>query len=318
MTGLLLAMRAVAHGAGEPSSGNVARCLHRTRAYGTGLAAQGSARWGAKQLSAGWKRHCRSFSTPAAGGLWSRFVQWSYSKIGDFVYPAKADICNCGIDLGIVIPKPELVLREDIEKGSTEWRMHMYGAALYWHLATTPNENLKEVDLDMLRGKDVLEVACMQGGGARYLAEVTGAATFVATDNVQEHLDKCQRLHSPWPGLRFEFADALALPETYPPESFDVILCVQAVSKFEDIAGFIEGAAQLLRPGGRLIVADALIRDKFKIILDSVEATQLSMDACVDLSRAVHAVGLCKIQKGISYVRIVARKAEAADVKATS
>jgi ubiquinone/menaquinone biosynthesis C-methylase UbiE len=212
------------------------------------------------------------------------------------------------VDFNYVLPKPELLSRDGVEKGSEEWRMQLYGAALYWYAATTPRGSKKHGDLDMLRGKDVLEVACMRGGGARYLAEVVAPRSYVAIDNVEEHLDACRK-HS-HPNLRYELADALSLSMSFSPASFDVVLGIQAVAKFADIPLFIHEAAQLLRPGGRLIICDAFVRDKFKVVLDSLEVEQLRMDDTIDLSRAVHAVGLCKIPAGISYLHIVASKPE--------
>jgi len=248
--------------------------------------------------------------------LWTRFVHWSYSKLGHHIYPPKADICNCGVDLQIQLPQPELVLRDGIERGSAEWRMQLYGAALYWHAATTPREKMRKPDLDMLRGKDVLEVACMRGGGARYLTEVAGVNSYVATDNVQEHLDACSRL-APHPNLRFEHADALALSHHFAPASFDAVICVQAVASFADIPRFVREASRVLRPGGRLIICEALVRDKFKFILDTVAEESMTLHVCADVSRAVHAVGLCKVPAGISYLHICAQKpAEASEAEA--
>merc|ERR1712216_267048 len=190
-----------------------------------------------------------------------------------------------------------------------EWRKQLYCAALYLHAATRPREGMKKADLDMLRGKDVLEVACMRGGGARYLVEVAGPKSYVGVDNVQEHIDICHR-HAPHPNLRFELGDAMTLDRHFTPESFDVILCIQAVASFDDIPKFIRDAARLLRPGGLLVMCEALVRDKFKAILDSAQDEQLQLDVCADLSRAVHAVGLCKVPHGISYLHIVTRKEE--------
>lgn len=240
--------------------------------------------------------------------LWTRFVQWSYAKLGDRMYPKKVDICNCGIDLQIQVPQPELLNREGFDRDSTEWRMQLYGAALYWHCATISKEKIGKADPDMLRGKDVLEVACMRGGGARYLVEVAGPRSYVAVDNVQENIDICHQRHTPHENLRFEVADAMALTHHFQPESFDAILCVQAVASFDDVPRFVRDAKQLLRPGGRLIICEGLIRDKFKHILDTAQEEGLHLDVCADLSRAVHAVGLCKVPTGISYLHIVARK----------
>jgi len=186
----------------------------------------------------------------------------------------------------------------------------MYGAALYWHMGTTPGEKASEMDPEMMKGKDVLEVACFRGGGSRYLAEVAGTQRYVATDNVQEHIDICKRLHSDYPGLMFELADALELQDRYPGETFDFVLCIQAAAQFSDLRAFVRGSWHVLRPGGRLLIADALTRDNLKSILDALDEVGFVMDANTDLSRAVHAVGLCEVLKGVSYLRIVARKVE--------
>lgn len=245
---------------------------------------------------------------PSSPSLWTRFVHFAYRYLGSAVYPAKAHICNCGIDVGVQIPRPDLVKRDDIEVNSREWRMQIYGAALYWHMATTPGEKLSELDPDMIRGKDVLEVACMRGGGARYLAEVAGPRRYVATDNVQEHVDLAKKLHLPFAGLEFELADAHDLQAIYPSESFDFVLCIQASATFGDMRKFFQGAWHVLRPGGKLMICDALTRDTLKIILDVTEELGFATDAMKDISRGVNAVGLCQVPWGLEYTRVVVRK----------
>uniref|UniRef100_A0A7S1QDU6 Methyltransferase type 11 domain-containing protein n=1 Tax=Alexandrium catenella TaxID=2925 RepID=A0A7S1QDU6_ALECA len=240
--------------------------------------------------------------------LWSRFVQWSYRTFGSYLFPEKTDICNCGADFGILIPRPELVKLEGIEQGSHEWRMQMFGAALYWHMASVPGDKPKDADPDMLRGADVLEVGCMKGGGARYLSELTGPRRYLATDSVQEHVDACRKLHGSAPGLEFERADALQLPETLPRESFDFVLCIQSVSAFGDPARFIRGVEHVLRPGGRLLLCDGLSRQTLASLQSTMREVGLEQTVCTDMSRAVHAAGLCKIPHGTSYIRMVAQK----------
>lgn len=246
--------------------------------------------------------------TAGKTGLWGSFVKWSYKWLGDSVYPVKADICNCGADLGVRIPKPELIRREGVETGSREYKMQLYGAALYYHMATMTTEVTKKAQPDMLRDKDVLEVACMRGGGARYLAEVVGPRRYLGTDNLQEHIDRCRRDHGEWPGLEFQVTDAHHLAETLPAESFDFVLCIQAASSFEDPRRFIEGVHHVLRPGGRLMLADALSRDANVKYLDALEDLDFDVELAADISRAVHAVGLCQVPKGLSYMHIVAKK----------
>ena len=52
--------------------------------------------------------------------------------------------------------------------------------------------SVQEADPELLRGKDVLEVGCMRGGGARYLMEAAEPRRLLAVDNVQEHIESCR------------------------------------------------------------------------------------------------------------------------------
>jgi len=244
-------------------------------------------------------------------GLWSRFVQWSHRTFGASLFPQKAEICNCGADFGSPIPRPELVAREDIKQGTREWRMQLYGAALYWHMASTSPERMTGGSPDMLRGADVLEVACMRGGGARYLTELVEPRRYVATDHLQEHIDLCRKLHTGLPALEFERAEAEDLAETFKEgAAFDFVICVQAVATFADVPAFIRGVKHVLRPGGHLLLCDGLTRGKLEDIMNALDAEDFDTLGRTDLSRAVHAVGLCKIPYGLSYLRIVAQKPE--------
>mmetsp|Transcript_65966 Transcript_65966/g.127279 ORF Transcript_65966/g.127279 Transcript_65966/m.127279 type:complete len:351 (-) Transcript_65966:34-1086(-) len=254
-------------------------------------------------------------SGPGVGGdqtsLWTRFVQWSYTYLGQWVFPQTTSICNCGADLGILLPQPELLHRPGVEQGTKEWQMQMFGASLYWHVATVPGEKPAQANPEMLSGADVLEVACMRGGGAHYLTQVVKPRLYVATDVVQANINYCQKEHAPLPELRFETADAMQLEAAYTESSFDFVICIQAASSFEDLARFVRGAAHVLRPGGRLLVTDGFTRNKLQALLNTMIEVGLDLDACADISRNVHAVGLCTIPNGLSFMRVVGRKASA-------
>jgi len=205
------------------------------------------------------------------GNVWSRLLRW-YSgdtettpQFGDRGASAAqtesplTDILNCGCSFGKPIPQPNAVLYEDWDKGSEPWSLQLYGANLYWHMASTRGSSYSEEDPNLFDGKDVLEVGCTRGGGARYLAEVTRPRSYLATDINQQHIDACiaSTIHPPRAELSFEQLDATALDERFPPESFDVVLCVQAFAEM-DQKRFLAGAVHVLRPGGRLLLCDAL------------------------------------------------------------
>lgn len=54
-------------------------------------------------------------------------------------------------------------------------------------------------------------------------------------------------------------------------DSFDFLLCIEAAASFENPQLFVEGAAHVLRKGGRLVLADAFDRKASIRILDVLE-----------------------------------------------
>ncbi|CAK9117877.1 unnamed protein product, partial [Durusdinium trenchii] len=182
-----------------------------------------------------------------------------------------AHICNCGGDFGVQLPKATVLKREDVVPNSQEYRMMMYGGALYWHLATNISERRKEADPELLRGKDVLEVGCMRGGGARYLMEAVEPRRLLAVDNVQEHIESCRANFGEWPGLEYEVMDAHELSTSIPAASFDFVICIESFASFEHLDVFVAGCAHALRQGGRLLLADAIERRTNTKLLDALE-----------------------------------------------
>merc|ERR1711862_989547 len=94
--------------------------------------------------------------------FWKRRAHETFRKqsYGDESYPEIATVCNCGAEFGLRIPKPELVLPAGVETGSKAWRHQVFGASLYWYVATMPADGKR--DETMLKDKDVLEVGCMR------------------------------------------------------------------------------------------------------------------------------------------------------------
>lgn len=67
------------------------------------------------------------------------------------------------------------------------------------------------------------------------------------------------------------FVGPLVPTATFPKDSFDFVLCIEACASFEKPELFVQGAASVLRPGGRLLLADALERKTSIKILDALE-----------------------------------------------
>ena len=197
--------------------------------------------------------------------------------------------------------------------------MHMYGAALYWHVAATPGESIVDVKEDLLRDKSVLEVGCMRGGGARYLAEVAAPREYVATDALLDNINACNNIHVPLPpNLRYEQADADALHEKYGNDAFDALICVEAAADIQNTDAFAQSVGSVLRPNGLLLLCDAFTPDALHSLLDSLKTQNFDIEVCTDIGKWVRATGLSPVEIGEShsvyglaactYMRIVARK----------
>jgi tocopherol O-methyltransferase len=101
----------------------------------------------------------------------------------------------------------------------------------------------------------VADVGCGHGGTARFLAReyrcrVLGLT--ISERQFQIASEKARAFSNP-ATVRFEHADA----ESYflPPESFDVIWNMESWEHFFDKQGYLQNAANALKPGGRLILA---------------------------------------------------------------
>src|SRR3989338_8335324 len=112
-------------------------------------------------------------------------------------------------------------------------------------------------------GRDdrVLDAGCGYGGSAFWLAENVGCAVqgvtlapFQAKKAGTEA--KKRNLQDK---VRVDCLNFLSLP--YPDESFDVVWGIESVLHAENKADFIGEASRLLKKGGRLVLAEAVLRE---------------------------------------------------------
>lgn len=151
----------------------------------------------------------------------------------------------------------------------TEWDYRLTGfldqSALHygWWDETTPNlgtalnrenEVLAQV-AGIQPGESVLDAGCGVGGSSLYLAELGANVTGITVSPNQVYKAQQKALHS---GLldrtRFEQRDYT--DTGYPPESFDVVWALESVGHARDKDAFIDEAHRVLKPEGRLIMAD--------------------------------------------------------------
>lgn len=106
----------------------------------------------------------------------------------------------------------------------------------------------------------VLDAGCGIGGSSLWIAEnikcrVTGITLSETQMNQAREFAKKQRLSE-----KAEFFLEDYTNTKFPAESFDVVWAIESVCHADDKAKFLKEAYRLLKPGGRLIVADFFMK----------------------------------------------------------
>lgn len=125
------------------------------------------------------------------------------------------------------------------------------------HAAGLSNANRVLADLAAIKAGDrVLDAGCGFGGSCLWLAAHRRAET-VGVNLCEDAIDAARRvalqrgLHRQ---ARFDVADYTALP--YENGSFDVVWALESLCHAHPKSAFYQEAARVLRPGGRLILAE--------------------------------------------------------------
>ncbi len=101
---------------------------------------------------------------------------------------------------------------------------------------------------EVIEGKKVLEIATGPGLLAKHVAHA--ASEMIATDYSEGMIREAKKGECP-PNLRFEIADAMALP--YENDSFDAVLIANALHIVPDPEKALSEIERVLKPGGILI-----------------------------------------------------------------
>lgn len=137
-----------------------------------------------------------------------------------------------------------------------------YNVGLWQDPEDTPNvasarlvHRLLEADTDKSTPSAVLDVGCGLGVGSDLIASAYPHAQVHGVNYSSQQVEKAAGSY-PRRNLSFVCADAIALP--FPDNSVDRIFCVEAAMHFRTRADFLAEAGRVLRPGGRLFMADIL------------------------------------------------------------
>jgi MPBQ/MSBQ methyltransferase len=116
-------------------------------------------------------------------------------------------------------------------------------------------ENLMEKLLSLVPDKSgtILDVACGVGATTRHLLKSYAPERVTAVDLAEKNLEVARRNA---PGCAFRQMNATRLD--FPAGTFDTVICVEAAFHFQPRSRFISEARRVLKPGGRLILADIL------------------------------------------------------------
>jgi arsenite methyltransferase len=109
-------------------------------------------------------------------------------------------------------------------------------------------------------GDAVLDVGCGAGVDSLVAAQLVGPGGRVVGIDVTPAMVEQARGHLArlgWPQVRFQVADAEALP--FPDNDFDVVISNGVVNLTLNKAKALQEAQRVLKPGGRLMLADMVL-----------------------------------------------------------
>jgi ubiquinone/menaquinone biosynthesis C-methylase UbiE len=151
-------------------------------------------------------------------------------------------------DSGMYMP-----LAEEYYSGSDFWNFGYWEPGI--RSQKEASENLMERLLALIPGKhgSILDVACGKGATTRHLLRYYEPSRVTGINISAKQIARCRENA---PGARFLVMDAAALQ--FEPETFDAVICVEAVFHFSTREKFLHEAARVLKPGGYLVLSDII------------------------------------------------------------
>jgi ubiquinone/menaquinone biosynthesis C-methylase UbiE len=129
---------------------------------------------------------------------------------------------------------------------------HRYPLQLYHHVA-------RSVDWS---GCDALEVSSGRGGGAHFIMDYFKPKSYTGVDFSTRAVEFCRSQYD-IEGLNFHHGNAEAL--TFPDNSFDVVVNVEASLYYPNITKFFEHVRRVLKPTGYFLYTDLRYEEKVEL-----------------------------------------------------
>jgi cyclopropane fatty-acyl-phospholipid synthase-like methyltransferase len=130
--------------------------------------------------------------------------------------------------------------------------------------ATDRMTDLVAERLGLTAGQRVLDVGCGSGRPAERLAALRHVA--VTGFTVSTRQEELARARGRLPGagdVDFIVAD-MTMPLPFPAEWFDAAYAVESLIHVGDMSGSLRHVADVVRPGGRIVIADACVRGELE------------------------------------------------------
>jgi ubiquinone/menaquinone biosynthesis C-methylase UbiE len=169
---------------------------------------------------------------PLRRPLW----KWWHRTMNKYDSENAANFLNYGYEYLDEGPRLELKAEDESDR---------YCAQLYDHVVNKAD----------LKGKKVLEVGSGRGGGASFISRYYKPESYIGMDISASSISFCNK-HYRVDNLRFAHGIAESIP--FEDSSFDFVVNVESARCYNDMQAFFNEVYRVLRPGGKLLIADML------------------------------------------------------------
>ncbi len=149
-----------------------------------------------------------------------------------------------------------------------------YGIQLYDHVISKTS----------IEGKEAVEIGSGRGGGASFITRYHKPSKYVAVD-ISEKIIRFCNAHYNVDNLSFVQGKAEALP--LDDNSFDVAINVESSRCYTNKTAFFNEVSRILRPGGKLMLADMIEPHEVAGYKKSIEASGLEIEEESDITKNI-------------------------------